>query len=189
MYAVEQNVEERKMSLQLLQYDRNFSKKPVTQIEVIPEHQLLFSLTDSLISIHDIARHGFPVIHSNQNTKGATLFALKVDKLTSSTGDVALVIWLCVVIKRQLQFWYWKNNRLEEYLRPIQLDDTPKSVVWIKDALCIGFKTEYIMYTDVSRQNLIFLRIFAKFSINCCGMFIQPFANLTDLNFFIGIDR
>lgn len=149
MYAVEQNLEERKMSLQLLQYDRNFSKKPVTQIDVVPELQLLFSLTDGLVSVHDIARHGFPVIHSNQNTKGATLFALKLDRFVSSTGEVALVAWLCVVIKRQLQFWFWKNDQLKEYLKPIQLDDTPKAIVWLDNAICVGFKTDYIMYYEV----------------------------------------
>lgn len=155
MYAVEQNHDDGKMSLQLLQYDRNFSKKPVTQIDVVPEHQLLFSLTDGLISIHDIARHGFPAIHSKQSTKGATLFALKVDKLTSSTGEVAVIIWLCVVIKRQLQFWFWKNDRLDECFKSIQLDDVPKSVVWLDNALCIGFRTDYIMYFDVSSISII----------------------------------
>lgn len=75
MYAVEQNTAECKMDLQLLQYDKNFSKKPITQIDVIPEYQLLFSLTDGLVSIHDIARHNFPVVHSNSSTKG-TLYLL-----------------------------------------------------------------------------------------------------------------
>lgn len=70
MYAVEKSATESKMDLQLLQYDKNFSKKPITQIDVIPEYQLLFSLTDGLVSIHDIARHNFPVVHSNSNTKG-----------------------------------------------------------------------------------------------------------------------
>lgn len=149
MYAVEQNQEERKMSLQLLQYDRNFSKKPITQIDVIPEYQLLFSLTDALVGIHDIARHGFPIVHSNISTKGASLFALNVNRSTSLTGETALLVRLCVVIKRQLQFWYWKHDKLLLYRESIQLDDTPKTVVWLENAICIGFKTDYIMY-DVS---------------------------------------
>lgn len=100
MYAVEQNTNDGKMDLQLLQYDKNFSKKPITQIDVIPEHQLLFSLTDNLVTIHDINRTNFPVVHSNSNTKGATLFALNVKRSTSLTGETALVVRLCVVIKR-----------------------------------------------------------------------------------------
>lgn len=150
MYAVEQNTSECKMDLQLLQYDKNFSKKPITQIDVIPEYQLLFSLTDGLVGIHDIARHNFPIVHSNTNTKGASLFALNVNRSTSLTGEIALVVRICVVIKRQLQFWYWKHDKLLPYRDPIQLDDTPKAVVWLENAICIGFKTDYIVY-DVSQ--------------------------------------
>lgn len=149
MYAVEQNASERKMDLQLLQYDKNFSKKPITQIDVIPEYQLLFSLTDNLVGIHDIARHNFPIVHLNASTKGASLFALNINRSTSLTGEVALLVRLCVVIKRQLQFWYWKHDKLLPFRDTIQLDDTPKSVVWSDNAICIGFKTDYIMY-DVS---------------------------------------
>lgn len=150
-YAFEQNVNECKMDLQLLQYDKNFSKKPITQIDVIPEYQLLFSLTDGLVSIHDIARNysNFPLVHSNSSTKGASLFALNINRSTSLTGETALVVRLCVVIKRQLQFWYWKHDKLLQYRDPIQLDDTPKAVVWLENAICIGFKTDYIVY-DVS---------------------------------------
>lgn len=146
MYAVEQNTTECKMNLQLLQYDKNFSKKPITQIDVIPEYQLLFSLTDGLVSIHDIARHNFPVVHSNSNTKGASLFALNVNRSTSLTGETALVVRLCVVIKRQLQFWYWKHDKLLQFRELIHLEDTPRSLVWLENAICIGFRTDYIVY-------------------------------------------
>lgn len=75
------------MNLQILQYDKNFSKKLITQIDVIPEYQLLFSLTDGLVGIHDIARHNFSMVHSNASTKGASLFTLNVNRSTSLTGE------------------------------------------------------------------------------------------------------
>lgn len=146
MYAVEQNSIDSKMNLQLLQYDKNFSKKPITQIDVIPEYQLLFSLTDNLVTIHDINRHNFPVVHSNISTKGASLFALNVNRSTSLTGETALLVRMCIVVKRQIQFWYWKHDKLLLYRESIQLDDTPKAVVWLENAICIGFKTDYIVY-------------------------------------------
>lgn len=149
MYAVKQHETERKMDLQLLQYDKSFSKKPINQIDVIPDYQLLFSLSDGLISVHDITRTNFPLVHANSNTKGASLFALNLLRSTSLTGETALLVRLCVVIKRSLQFWYWKHDRLLQYRDAIQLDDTPKSVVWLDNAVCIGFKTDYVLY-DVS---------------------------------------
>lgn len=161
MYAVKQNVSESKMEVQLLQLDKNFSKKPITQIDVIPEYQLLFSLTDGLVSIHDISRRNFPIVQSNISTKGASLFALNVSRSTSLTGETALLVRLCVVIKRQLQFWYWKHDKLLQYREPIQLDDTPRAVVWLENAICIGFRTDYILY-DVS----IFFQQFCQI---CCS--------------------
>lgn len=150
MYAVEQNTADCKMDPQLLLYDKKFSDKPITQIDVIPEYRFLFSLTDGIISIHHITRHNnFQLVHTNSNTKGATLFGLNINRSTSLTGEIVLVVRLCVVIKRQLQFWYWKHDKLLELRKSIQLDDTPKSVVWLDNAICIGFKTDYILY-DVS---------------------------------------
>lgn len=149
MYAIEQHADENKMDLQLLQYDKNFSKKPITQIEVIPEYQLLFSLTDGLISVNDISRTNFPIVHSATKTKGASLFALDVKRSTSLTGETALVVRLCVAIKRKLQFWYWKHDQLLEFYEVIDLSDVPKSMVWLENTICIGFKTDYILY-DVS---------------------------------------
>ncbi|XP_055309525.1 vam6/Vps39-like protein [Sitodiplosis mosellana] len=190
MYAVEQNATESKMDLQLLQYDKNFSKKPITQIDVIPEYQLLFSLTDGLVSIHDIARHNFPVVHSNSNTKGAMLFALNVNRTTALTGETALVVRLCVVIKRQLQFWYWKHDKLLQYREPIQLDDSPKAVVWLENAICIGFKTDYIVY-DISserpRKTELFPTSSSKTIDPCITVINELFAVVKD-EFLIAVD-
>lgn len=148
MYAVEQNASERKMDLQLRQFVRAFSAKPITQIDVIPEYQLLFSLSDC-INVNHINRHNFPIAHSAVKTKGATIFALDVKRSTSLTGETALVVRLCVAIKRKLQFWYWKHDKLLEFCEVIDLSDAPKSLVWLENTICIGFKTDYILY-DVS---------------------------------------
>lgn len=149
MYAVEQHPTENKMDLQLLQYDKNFSKKPINQIDVIPEYQLLFSLSDGLININDISRHNFPLVHSAIKTKGASIFALDVKRSTSLTGETALVVRICAAIKRKLQFWYWKHDKLLEFSQVIDLTDIPKALVWLENTICVGFKTDYILY-DVS---------------------------------------
>lgn len=82
------------------------------------------------------------------------MFALNVNRTTSMTGETVLVVRLCVVnsilytIKKsaQLHFYYWKHDKLLQYRAPIQLDDVPKAVIWLEDSICIGFKTEYILY-------------------------------------------
>lgn len=78
MYSILPHPNDNKVDLQLLQYDKNFSKKPITQIEVISDYQLLFSLSDGIISVNDISRHTFPLVHVAPKTRGATVFALDV---------------------------------------------------------------------------------------------------------------
>lgn len=77
-----------RMELQLLQYDKSFSKRPILQLYVIEDYNLLFSLSDSVISVHDLSRHNFPVIHFAAKTKGANAFAMDVKKTQSLTGKL-----------------------------------------------------------------------------------------------------
>lgn len=76
------------MELQLLQYDKNFSKRPILQLQAIEDYNLLFSLSDNVISIHDLSRHNFPVIHLAAKTKGANAFAMDVKRTQSLTGKL-----------------------------------------------------------------------------------------------------
>ena len=76
------------MELQLLQYDKNFSKKPILQLQVIEDYNLLFSLSDNIISVNDISRHNFPLIHLAIKTKGASTFAMDVQKTQTLTGNL-----------------------------------------------------------------------------------------------------
>lgn len=162
MYAVEQQTNDKKMELQLLQYDKNFSKKPIVQIDVIPEIQLLFSLSDSVISVNDISRHNFPLVDCVSKTKGATIFALNVKRSQSMTGETAIVARICIAIKRKLQFWYWKRDKLKEFDNGIGIDlnDVPRALSWSENTICIGFKTEYVLYDVI--KNAIYLLLFFK---------------------------
>lgn len=133
--------------LQLLQYDRNFSKKNIVQIEVVPECRLLFCLSgEKQLSIHDISEHSFPLVYTEPKTRGATIFAHSVKKDTSTTGETAIIIRLCVAVKRKLQFYLFKKDSLSEYMRDIDLADVPKTMCWMNNTVCLGFDSEYILY-------------------------------------------
>ncbi|XP_035774752.1 vam6/Vps39-like protein isoform X2 [Anopheles albimanus] len=146
MYSFELNSETGKLDLQLLQYDKNFSKKPITQVDVLPEYKLLFSLTDGLLNVNDFGRHGFPLIHSAVKTKGATVFALDVQVSRSLTSDVAVVCRVVVAVKRKLQCYYWKQNQLLTLINDIDLNDVPRTVALNNTFICVGYKTEYVLF-------------------------------------------
>lgn len=81
MYSVDENG-----AVDMLMFNKNFSKKAITQMEVIAEENLLFVLTDAMIHVCDISRkeNNFTFIHNSQFTKGCSLF----------TKDVKVVIQL-----------------------------------------------------------------------------------------------
>lgn len=70
-----------------MQYDKNFSKKPILQLQVLEDYNLLFSLSDNVLSVNDISRHNFPMIHLAAKTKGANAFAMDVKRTQSLTGE------------------------------------------------------------------------------------------------------
>lgn len=135
-----------KMGLQLICFDKNFSKKTIVQIEVVPEYQLLFSLTDGLIMVHSISTHNFLHLHTALETKGATVFCVNVEKSQSLTGETVYIVRLCVSVKRKLQFWYFKQTTLLKSPDEIELNDIPKSLAWLQNSILVGFKTEYVLY-------------------------------------------
>lgn len=52
-------------------------------------------------------------------------------------------------MKRRLQFWYWKRDELLEFCPDIELNDIPKVLAWTGNLICVGYKTEYVLF-DVS---------------------------------------
>ncbi|CAO1435563.1 unnamed protein product [Diamesa tonsa] len=148
-YTFQQHATENKMELQLLQYDKNFSKKPINQIEVIEDNSLLFSLSDNVISVNDTSRHNFPLIHQAVRTKGANVFCLDVKRLSSLTEQITLTVRVCVAVKRKLQLYYWKRDELLEFAPDIELNDIPKMLAWTGNFICVGYKTEYCLF-DIS---------------------------------------
>lgn len=146
MYTFNPNQDERQPGLSLLHYIKAFSDKPIRQIDVIPEYHLLFSLSNDVLSVNDLNRHNFPLVHRSKETKGATIFALDVQRSRSLTGETALMVRICVAVKRKLQLWYWKNEQFMHLYDDIDLSDVPKALRWTMDTICIGFKSEYLLY-------------------------------------------
>lgn len=149
IYSIKPNPQEQKIDLQLLQYNKTFSKKPIMQLEVVPDLKILFSLSDNVISVNDVLRHNSPLIYSAPTTKGSTLFAIDSNISKSLTGDLVVLVRMCVAIKRKLQLWYWKYDRLEELQPAIDLNDVPKVLAFSHNTICVGYKTEYVLY-DIS---------------------------------------
>ncbi|XP_053957828.1 vam6/Vps39-like protein isoform X1 [Anastrepha ludens] len=149
MYSVDESG-----AVDMLMFNKNFSKKAIVQMQVIPAEHLLFVLTDNTLHVCDISGVGsnFTFIHSAVATKGCTLFALDVKPAKLPAGEMTTVIGVCCAIKRQLQFFYWKQDKLNTFAFSIELKDVPKALSWVDDAVCIGFKDEYVIYNMLASK-------------------------------------
>ncbi|CAH2041395.1 unnamed protein product, partial [Iphiclides podalirius] len=146
MYSLSAINANQKYELRLLRYCKNFSKKPIQQIEVIPEDNLLLCLTDNLLSTYDINGVNFPFIKSFPQTKGASLFALVNKSATSMTGESNSVVHLCVAVRRKLLVYYGKNGEFKQHIFDYTVSDVPKVIAWGQEYLCVGFKAEYTLF-------------------------------------------
>ncbi|KAF9422936.1 hypothetical protein HW555_001479 [Spodoptera exigua] len=152
MYSLSQTNGNQKYELQLLRYCKNFSKKPIQQIEVIPEENLLLCLTDNVLSTYNINGVNFPLVKTFEQTKGASLFALDNTPTTSMTGESNSVVRLCVAVRRKLQLYYGKNGEFKQHLFDFTIPDVPKVMSWGQQYVCVGFKAEYVLY-DLASGN------------------------------------
>ena len=133
---------ELEIEVELIDSYKQFSKKPVTQIESIPELRIIISLSDGLIHINDF--DNLSVVHQIiQKTKGATCFSTSLQTQTTLTGEVQCMLRMCVVVKKKIILLYWKNRNFHEMAKEINLNDQPRTVTWCAESLFVGYKSEY----------------------------------------------
>lgn len=131
-----------KHDLKLTRICKTFSKKPINQLAVIPEYDLVIKLSDNIVTTHDLSDINCPMLNTLNKTKGATLFTLDSKQNVSLTGNSSDLVRLCVCVKRKLQIYFLKHREFLE-LCEINLPDTPRSIAWANESICIGFRGGY----------------------------------------------
>jgi len=138
--------------VQLLRSNKNFSRKPVTQISVVPEDEILVTIREGCVSVHDIspAVTNFPFIFKLDASYNCYSFSLSVQRVEDMDGNLKVaIVRLCVVMRRKLMFYYWKDRKFIP-LPPTEviLSDTPRSLAWWEKSICMGTKSEYSLYKE-----------------------------------------
>jgi len=123
------------------QFSQN--NKPIIQLFATNEFDIILSLSGGLVSIHRL--DNYEKIATVSKTKGASYFSAGIDSQVSSTGVVAYEMKLCVSVRRTLQFYFWKNGEFSQLHSDVQLPETPKSLAWCKDSVCVALKREYLL--------------------------------------------
>ncbi|KZC13482.1 PREDICTED: vam6/Vps39-like protein [Dufourea novaeangliae] len=140
MYNVP-SVTDESHKLEILRHSKNFNKKRITQIDVVPEYNLLIILTDNIVCIHDLNSPNFQQISQLPKTRGATIFCLNVQSIQNLLGEKATDVYLCVAVKRKLQLYTWKGKKFEEFNDfELTIPDIPRDLSWCGDSLILGFR-------------------------------------------------
>lgn len=132
---------EMELEVQLVKSHKQFSKKPVTQVETIPELKIIITLSDGLIHINNL--DDLSIYQIMQKTKGATCFATNLQTQMTLTGEVQYMLRMCVVVRRKIILLYWKNKNFHEMAKEINLNDQPRTIAWCAESLFLGYKSEY----------------------------------------------
>jgi Vam6/Vps39-like protein vacuolar protein sorting-associated protein 39 len=116
--------------VELLREEERFSRRPVQQLAIVKEANLLVSLSDGYISLHDLQR--YTLVERLERTKGATCFTVTSNVVKDAgTGVPSLVSRLAVAVKRKMLVWTWRDMEQEEDVAEVSAEATVKSLDWV----------------------------------------------------------
>ncbi|KAK5136328.1 hypothetical protein LTR08_003701 [Meristemomyces frigidus] len=116
--------------VELLRDEEKFARKPVLQLAIVKEANLLVSLSDTYISLHDLQT--YQLVERLEQTKGATCFTVTSAVVKdASTSVPSLVSRLAVGVKRKVLCWTWRDMELESSVMDLALEASVKSLTWV----------------------------------------------------------
>jgi Vam6/Vps39-like protein vacuolar protein sorting-associated protein 39 len=129
----------------LMREEEKFSKRPIQQLAIIKEANVLVSLSDGYISLHDL--NMYQLQERLEKTKGATLFAVTSNIVKDdATGIPSIVSRLAVAVKRKMLLWSWQDMELADDLKEVTLVAGPKSLTWATGTRIVaGLDSGFVM--------------------------------------------
>ncbi|KAI8096965.1 vacuolar sorting protein 39 domain 2-domain-containing protein [Halteromyces radiatus] len=134
----------------LINTHKNFSKRPIEQLDIIKEIDVLVSLSDGLISLHDLRT--FELRMTLGKTKGANLFTIQTMVEMNQEQIPQLVTRLAVAVRKKLVVFVWKDTEFLE-TKEWPISDRVKTMAWVGSTkICLGLASEYALMEVESGQ-------------------------------------
>ena len=145
------DIESAKPSELLREYEK-FSKYKIDQLAIFREANILISLSNNLVSIHDLG--SYELQEQLTRTKGATLFAVTSNIVKDAQTSVpTLVSRLAVAVKRRILLWSWHDGELDGDATEIALASSVKSLTWATGKEVVaGLNANYELVNVESRE-------------------------------------
>lgn len=129
----------------LMREQEKFSKHKIEQLAIVKEANLLLSLSNSHVSIHDLQT--YTLQETLAKTRGATTFAVTSNIVKDhSTGVPSIVSRLAVAVKRRLLLWSWHDMELASDTNELTLVTGIKTLTWATGTkLIAGLSSSYVL--------------------------------------------
>ena len=129
----------------LMREQEKFSKYKIEQLAIVKEANLLVSLSNNHVSIHDLQT--YQLQETLVKTKGATAFAVTSNIVKDpSTGVPSIVSRLAVAVKRRLLLWSWHDTELASDTNELTLVTGIKTLTWATGLkLIAGLSSSYVL--------------------------------------------
>lgn len=117
-------------AVELLREEEKFSRRAVLQLALVKGSNLLVSLSDAHVSLHDLQT--YVLVERLEATRGATCFAITSQVVRDGeTGIPCLLSRLAVGVKRKVLCWTWRDMELDDAVAEVSVEATVKSLTWI----------------------------------------------------------
>ncbi|KAI5369965.1 Putative vacuolar sorting protein 39/Transforming growth factor beta receptor-associated domain 1 [Septoria linicola] len=137
----------------VLREEDKFSKKPVLQLAIVKEANLLVSLSDAYVSLHDLQT--YELVERLERTKGATCFAVTSNVVKDPETNVpGLVSRLAVGAKRKILCWTWQDMELLPEVADISLEASIKSLIWADGSHLVAGMDPGFSTVDISTHEI-----------------------------------
>ncbi|KAL5116230.1 Vacuolar morphogenesis protein 6 [Pleosporales sp. CAS-2024a] len=137
----------------LLREEEKFSRRPIQQLAIIKEANILISLSDSHVSIHDLQTYALQ--EKLERTRGATAFAAASNIVKdATTGIPSIVSRLAVAVKRKIILWTWQDMELTGDAVEMSLIATVKSLTWATGTKIVAGMDPGFVMVDIESQEV-----------------------------------
>lgn len=140
-------------AVELMREVENFSRRPVQQLAIVKEANLLVSLSDAYVSLHDLQT--FRLVERLEITKGAVCFAVTSNVVKDADTNVpSLVSRLAVGAKRKILCWTWQDMEMLPDVAELNMEATVKSLNWADGTRLIAGMDPGFSVVDVTTQEV-----------------------------------
>lgn len=137
----------------LLREEEKFSRRPIQQLAIIKEANILISLSDNHVSIHDLQT--YTLQEKLERTRGATTFAAASNIVKDPvTGIPSIVSRLAVAVKRKIILWTWQDMELTGDAVEISLMATVKSLTWATGTKIVAGMDPGFVMVNIENQEV-----------------------------------